>query len=42
MKARIFNSLFLMLLPALVAAQNTPPFSQSADAQVLWEFDTGG
>jgi hypothetical protein len=43
MKQRILSSLFLLLLPPTLAVAQKPGEPPAAhDAQILWEFDTGG
>jgi hypothetical protein len=43
MKQRILSSLFLLLLPpAFAVAQKPGELPTAHDAQILWEFDTGG
>jgi hypothetical protein len=43
MKLRIPTSMFLLLLlPAFALAQKPAEPATAHDAQILWEFDTGG
>lgn len=42
MKLSALSYLFLLLAPALALAQNPPESTNTHDAQILWEFDTGG